>query len=97
MRNPKDRSTIPELLDEDWLSMRECEFFVWLKRIEWWHIPNFLATLKEDETIINPHYMRQLLQYAIRCAQEGRYRMSEEEEIHEAEVIMSFSTNIDSP
>jgi serine/threonine-protein kinase TTK/MPS1 len=26
-RNPKERAAIPELLDQDWLAMKECEFF----------------------------------------------------------------------
>lgn len=42
--------------------------------------------LKDDETIINPFYMRQLLQYAIRCAQEGRTDLSDEEQMEEAAV-----------
>ena len=35
--------------------------------------------LKDDETIINPFYMKQLLQHAIQCAREGKLDKSDEE------------------
>ncbi|KAI0785229.1 kinase-like domain-containing protein [Abortiporus biennis] len=48
IRNPKERATIPDLLQENWLTMRQPE-----------------STLKPDETVINPHFMAQLLSYGI--------------------------------
>ncbi|KAI0035205.1 kinase-like domain-containing protein [Vararia minispora EC-137] len=53
MRTPKDRATIPELLDQEWLSS------VYRPK------PTAKDLLKEDETIINPYFMRQLLEYGI--------------------------------
>ena len=41
--------------------------------------------LKDDETIINPFYMRQLLQYAYRTAREG-HELSDAEQMEEAAV-----------
>lgn len=52
-RNPKERATIPELSDQDWLAMKEPER------------PSLQQLLAHDETIINPYYMRQLLEYGI--------------------------------
>lgn len=48
-------------------------------------VPQPQIKLKHDETIINPFYMRQLLQYAYRTSREGR-ELSEEEQMEEAEV-----------
>ncbi|KAI5121405.1 hypothetical protein M0805_003177 [Coniferiporia weirii] len=79
VRNPKDRSAIPELLEDDWLSMRESTPSAPQQPVP--------PKLKNDETIINPFYMRQLLQYAIRCAKEGR-ELSEAEQISEAERLV---------
>jgi len=60
VRNPKQRMTIPELLEQDWLAART---------------PAPPAppapALAPDETIINPYYMRQLLQYGIGLGQDG--------------------------
>ncbi|KAF9013500.1 kinase-like domain-containing protein [Cyathus striatus] len=56
-RNPKERAMIPELLDQDWLAMKEPE------------PPAAKDILAADETIINPYYMRQLLQYGIKLGE----------------------------
>ncbi|KLO12243.1 Pkinase-domain-containing protein [Schizopora paradoxa] len=50
-RNPKDRVIIPDLLEEEWLAMKERK-------------PKESLKLKEDETVINAFYMRQLLQWS---------------------------------
>lgn len=50
--------------------------------------------LKDDETIINPFYMRQLFQHAIHVAQEGRREFTEEEEIEEATVNHYIYVNL---
>ncbi|EMD39981.1 hypothetical protein CERSUDRAFT_81303 [Gelatoporia subvermispora B] len=63
-RNPKERATIPELLAMDWLGMQDPE-------------PQ-PPMLRDDETIISPYFMKQLLEYGIRLGQEGK-EMSEEE------------------
>ncbi|KAI0304371.1 kinase-like domain-containing protein [Multifurca ochricompacta] len=57
-RNPKERVTIPELLEQEWLGVKEVPE------------PPRKPELAEDETIINPYYMRQLLQYGIRLGQQ---------------------------
>ncbi|KAF8964284.1 kinase-like domain-containing protein [Flammula alnicola] len=55
-RNPKERATIPDLLNHGWLAMQEPS------------PPPVKELLKENETVINPYYMRQLLEYGIRLA-----------------------------
>jgi hypothetical protein len=42
--------------------------------------------LADDETIINPYYMRQLLQYGIKLGQSSRSDMSPDELLQEAAV-----------
>ncbi|KAF9236485.1 kinase-like domain-containing protein [Melanogaster broomeanus] len=59
-RHPKERATIPELLEQEWLAMREPE------------IPPAKALLAGDETIINPYYMKQLLEYGIKLGQQAQ-------------------------
>lgn len=95
VRNPKERATIPELLEDDWLAMKEPP-------------PPPPSPpprdptpsppppqtpspaprellLNEDETIINAHYMRQLLQYAVDLAKSGQ-TLSEEKQVEQAKV-----------
>ncbi|KAH9002633.1 kinase-like domain-containing protein [Lactarius hatsudake] len=62
-RNPKERVTIPELLEQEWLGMKELGEPPAPE-------PPRQPELAEDETIINPYYMRQLLQYGIRLGQQ---------------------------
>ncbi|KAH9065363.1 kinase-like domain-containing protein [Lactarius vividus] len=62
-RNPKERVTIPELLEQEWLGMKEVGEPPAPE-------PPRQPELAEDETIINPYYMRQLLQYGIRLGQQ---------------------------
>ncbi|KAF8558323.1 kinase-like protein [Imleria badia] len=59
-RHPKERATIPELLEQEWLAMREPE------------VPPAKALLASDETIINPYYMKQLLEYGIKLGQQAQ-------------------------
>ncbi len=84
-RNPKERVTIPELLEQEWLGIKEgispafspllCKlivggnFFVVIGESSEPE-PTKKPELAEDETIINPYYMRQLLQYGIRLGQQ---------------------------
>ncbi|KAH9936263.1 kinase-like domain-containing protein [Fomitopsis serialis] len=66
VRNPKERITIPELLEESWLTM--CE-------------PNPLPAptpppparpvIAQDEALINPHFMQQLLRYGLHLGRAG--------------------------
>ncbi|KAH9891689.1 kinase-like domain-containing protein [Cubamyces lactineus] len=73
VRNPKARATIPELLQQNWLEP---------------DVPPAPSPpppppapepkLREDETIINPHYMAQLLQYGISLGLQGRCLEGEE-------------------
>jgi len=92
-RNSKERATIPELLGDSWLSMKECKFS---QRCDMW--PPLTRTpvaelnapvkpkLADDETIINSHYMRQLLEYGIRLGAEQGADMSHEFLVREGEV-----------
>jgi len=92
-RNSKERATIPELLGDSWLSMKECEF---PQRYDMWppltRIPvaelnaPVKPQLADDETIINSHYMRQLLEYGIRLGAEQGANMSHESLVKEGEV-----------
>jgi len=77
-RNPKERATIPELLDQDWLAMRES------------NSPTAKPALARDETIINPYYMRQLLTYGIKLGQQQKNAdMNQDELLQEAERLVA--------
>lgn len=76
-RGPKDRMTIPELLDQDWLAMKEPE------------PPAVKELLAPDETVINPYYMRQLLQYGIKLGEAQSSDMSPEALLREAERLVA--------
>ncbi|KAF8631786.1 hypothetical protein AX17_005001 [Amanita inopinata Kibby_2008] len=77
-RSPKERATIPELLEQDWLAMKEPE------------PPSMRQMLASDETIINPYYMRQLLEYGIKLGKESKGAgMSSEALLREAERLVA--------
>ncbi|KAG5638162.1 hypothetical protein H0H81_001458 [Sphagnurus paluster] len=76
-RNPKERATIPQLLEQDWLAMQEPE------------APPVKDLLAADETVINPYYMRQLLQYGIKLGQAQNTDMSSEALLREAERLVA--------
>lgn len=87
-RSPKERSTIPELLEQQWLVLDQREPAPS-------EVPAGRAArgskiikelLKPDETIINHHYMAQLLDYGMRIGLERGCRMSAEELKTSAEV-----------
>ncbi|KAG0700452.1 kinase-like protein [Suillus ampliporus] len=59
-RNSKERATIPDLLEQEWLAMKESE------------VPGGKPRLAQDETIINPYYMKQLLEYGIKLGQQAQ-------------------------
>ncbi|KAJ3505458.1 hypothetical protein NLJ89_g7406 [Agrocybe chaxingu] len=56
-RNAKERATIPSLLNDRWLASQEP--------------PPTQPALKENEAVITPYYMHQLLEYGVRLASEG--------------------------
>ncbi|KAK0504051.1 other/TTK protein kinase [Armillaria luteobubalina] len=60
-RNPKERMSIPQLLEQDWLAMKDPP-----------PTPTMADFLSEDETVINPFYMKQLLEYGIRLGQDPK-------------------------
>ncbi|EPQ54517.1 Pkinase-domain-containing protein, partial [Gloeophyllum trabeum ATCC 11539] len=71
-RNPKERATIPELLEHDWLTGRErtsCFFGIAASR----RLTSVIAApvLAHNESIINPHYMGQLLRYGMALARDS--------------------------
>ncbi|KIM89317.1 hypothetical protein PILCRDRAFT_813244 [Piloderma croceum F 1598] len=77
-RNPKERAAIPELLDQDWLAMKESE------------PPAAKPELAQDETIINPYYMRQLLTYGIKLGQQRQnVDMDPDQLLKEAERLVA--------
>jgi serine/threonine-protein kinase TTK/MPS1 len=96
-RNPKERVTIPELLEQEWLGIKEgtspsppsslaCTLTVGLGELPSPE-PTRKPELAEDETIINPYYMRQLLQYGIRLGQQQNSAdLSPEDLLREATV-----------
>ncbi|EAU86010.2 other/TTK protein kinase [Coprinopsis cinerea okayama7 len=63
-RNPKERATIPELLEQPWLGLTGNEPEPVRPRIE--------DMLGEKETLINPYYMAQLMQYCVKLAREDK-------------------------
>ncbi|KAK2465247.1 hypothetical protein APHAL10511_002601 [Amanita phalloides] len=77
-RNPKERATIPDLLEQDWLAMKEPE------------PPSVKQLLARDETIINPYYMRQLLEYGIKLGKESKNsELNSEALLREAERLVA--------
>ncbi|KAH9854726.1 kinase-like domain-containing protein [Lenzites betulinus] len=75
VRNPKERATIPELLAQNWLEPEPVMLPTSTPspppRTP--TPPTAESLLKPDETIINPHYMRQLLLYGIRLGAQGNF------------------------
>ncbi|KAJ2919207.1 hypothetical protein MD484_g1212, partial [Candolleomyces efflorescens] len=65
-RNPKERATIPELLDQAWLTGKP-------EPVEQPRQPTVLELLGPKETFINPYYMRQLLSYGIKMGLQGNH------------------------
>ncbi|KAI0632168.1 kinase-like domain-containing protein [Trametes polyzona] len=99
VRNPKARATIPELLQQNWLEPAEVPSSSPAPTPPPPATPSppprpatpptAESLLKEDETIINPHYMMQLLTYGIRLGQEGyMVGMTEEKLMADAERLV---------
>ncbi|KAL7279914.1 hypothetical protein ACG7TL_006323 [Trametes sanguinea] len=63
VRNPKARATIPELLQQNWLEPEIPSGPASVPESPRQPAPELC--LRPDETIINPHYMLQLLQYGM--------------------------------
>ncbi|KAF8158393.1 hypothetical protein B0H34DRAFT_454137 [Crassisporium funariophilum] len=76
-RGPKERATIPELLDHDWLAMKEPDH------------PPVKDLLGPEDVIINPYYMRQLLQYGIKLGETQNGAMDDEALLREAERLVA--------
>ncbi|KAJ3802528.1 other/TTK protein kinase [Lentinula aff. detonsa] len=67
-RSPKDRMTIPELLQEDWLAMKEPTPTAPAPE----PTPTIKDLLSSEEAVINPFYMGQLLKYGIQLGLAGQ-------------------------
>ncbi|KAI0051097.1 Pkinase-domain-containing protein [Auriscalpium vulgare] len=80
-RNPKERVTIPVLLAEDWLAMNEPDPPVPAPAPA---PPAVKQELADDETVINPYYMRQLLAYGIQLGQKNEIDTDPEALLREA-------------
>ncbi|KAJ7645401.1 other/TTK protein kinase [Mycena polygramma] len=83
-RNPKERALIPELVEQDWLAMKESE------------PPTAKDLLTEKETIITPYYMAQLLNYGIRLGQAKDTDSSPDALLKEAERLVAELKSIQS-
>ncbi|KAF8917110.1 kinase-like domain-containing protein [Mucidula mucida] len=75
VRDPRDRITVPELFDHDWVAMTEPKS----------PSPS-RPQLAPDETIINPHYMKQLIEYGIKLGQQKPAGVSNDWLEYDAEV-----------
>lgn len=87
-RNPRERATIPELLKDDWLMMDESESRK-KEQPQSREQPQKIE-LAEDESFINPYFMKQLLQHAINCAKNRKVALTDEQQEEEARVSSSF-------
>ncbi|THG94328.1 hypothetical protein EW026_g7123 [Hermanssonia centrifuga] len=67
IRNPKERATIPELLAQNWLTLREPA----MPPLPPSPPPPAPPQLKDDEAIISPHFMAQLLQHGMGIGNRG--------------------------
>ncbi|KAJ7670256.1 kinase-like domain-containing protein [Mycena rosella] len=83
-RNAKERALIPELMEQDWLAMKEPE------------TPTAKDLLADNETIITPYYMSQLLQYGIGLGQGQNADLSPEALLKEAERLVAELKSIQS-
>ncbi|KAJ7044077.1 kinase-like domain-containing protein [Mycena alexandri] len=83
-RNAKERALIPELMEQDWLAMKEPE------------TPTAKDLLAENETIITPYYMSQLLKYGINLGQSQDTDASPEALLKEAERLVAELKSIQS-
>ncbi|KAG6900175.1 hypothetical protein C0993_001887 [Termitomyces sp. T159_Od127] len=105
LRNPKERATIPELLNQDWLAMTDPELApdetvvklapgeCILKMQSDSNVAKSASgetfvKVGADETVINPYYMRQLLEYGIKLGQAQNTDMSPERLLREAERLV---------
>lgn len=102
VRSPKARATIPELLQQNWLERESMACALsGVDVSDVWYFclaepcppspppPSEFPELelRHDETIINPHYMRQLLMYGLRMGKDGGLdSWSDERMAAEAEV-----------
>ena len=103
-RNPKERATIPELLNHGWLAMqehdRECYAFSYFGcGLTRGTVnappppPPPAPVLKEDETVINTHYMKQLLQYGMKLAGDYDFQSEKFDEVKFKE-ILAFESEV---
>ncbi|KAF7324287.1 Serine/threonine-protein kinase mph1 [Mycena sanguinolenta] len=76
-RNAKQRASIPELMEQDWLAMKDPE------------PPTAKDLLSETETIITPYYMAQLLQYGMGLGKAQDTDLSPEALMKEAERLVA--------
>ncbi|KAH9933113.1 kinase-like protein [Epithele typhae] len=91
IRSPRDRATIPQLLKQNWLEAEVPSETI--------TPPSAPATpplpeLAPDETIINPHYMMQLLIYGIRMGSEGALDWDEARLMQEGERLVHELQNM---
>ncbi|KAI0822331.1 kinase-like protein [Trametes gibbosa] len=85
VRNPKERATIPELLQQNWLEPEMPSMPPMVTPSPPPRPPTpptAESLLKPDETIINPHYMKQLLLYGIRLGAQSDLHELTDEKLH---------------
>ncbi|TCD65100.1 Protein kinase [Steccherinum ochraceum] len=83
VRNPKERETIPQILQRNWLANGE----ITSAPAQPTPPASPAPALKPDETIINPYFMQQLLRYGMSLGTQGR-NMDEDELSKEAERLV---------
>ncbi|KAJ6619433.1 kinase-like domain-containing protein [Mycena sp. CBHHK59/15] len=86
-RAPKERAMIPQLMEQDWLAMKEVEIQVPVPP----PTPEPEEPLKEDETVINPYFMRQLLEYGMNLGKNQSGPVDEDHLLKEATVRSHFN------
>lgn len=79
-RSAKERATIPQLLAQEWVDGLRDEVEKPKPK------PDITEVLGPDETVINPYYMRQLLEYGMGLGAQGT--MSADELMKEAERLV---------
>lgn len=86
VRNPKERATIPELLEQKWLTGDDSDEATAAEGENGKEKPTLASLLKPDQTIITPYYMRQLLMYGMSLGGANTDTVDEEALLVEAKV-----------
>lgn len=89
VRNPKERATIPELLEQKWLTGDDSDEATAAEGENGKEKPTLASLLKPDQTIITPYYMRQLLMYGMSLGGANTDTVDEEALLVEAKNLVN--------